>query len=109
MMNTYSVIFTPRAEHQLDELYQYIADHSGEARADDYVGGIVADCQSLATFPERGTRRGDIRPNLRIKSYAKRVVIAFSVDTASKTVVIYGVFYGGQNYEALLNDTDNDA
>jgi toxin ParE1/3/4 len=49
-MQHYTVIFTPRAERQLDSLYAYIADAGGEARADEYVGGIVADCLSLATF-----------------------------------------------------------
>jgi hypothetical protein len=33
-----------------------IADKTGEARAERFVGGIVADCLSLSTFPERGTR-----------------------------------------------------
>jgi len=107
-MKQYTVIFTPRAERQLDELYQYIADNSGDARADNYIGRIIDDCLSLTTFPERGTKRDDIRPNLRIKSYAKRVTIAFSVNTASNIVAIHGVFYGGQDFETLLHDTDND-
>ncbi len=54
-MKPYAVIFTPRAEGQLDSLYAYIADHSEEARTDSFVSGIVADCLSLSTFPERGT------------------------------------------------------
>jgi plasmid stabilization system protein ParE len=64
-MKHYTVVFTPRAERQLNTLYVRIADHGGQARADNYVGGIVADCLSLSTFPERGTKRDDIRPNLR--------------------------------------------
>ena len=107
-MQQYSVIFTPRAERQLDELYLYIAEHDGETLADNYVTGIIDDCLSLTTFPERGVKRDDIRPNLRIKNYAKRTIIAFSIDTTSKIVVIHGVFYGGQNYEPLLHDSDND-
>jgi plasmid stabilization system protein ParE len=75
MTKRYTVVFTPRAERQLDNLYTYIADHSEEARADSFVSGIVADCLSLSTFPERGTKRDDIRPNLRIMGYARRVTI----------------------------------
>ena len=63
-MQHYAVIFTPRAERQLTSLYGYIADQSGDARADSFVGNIVADCLSLSTFPQRGTKRDDIRPNL---------------------------------------------
>jgi len=47
----YAVIFTPRAERQLAHLYGYIADQSGEARAENYVGKIVAACHALSTSP----------------------------------------------------------
>lgn len=101
-MKPYTVVFTPRAEHQFASLYAFIADVSGEARAEKFVGEIMADCLSLATFPERGTRRDDIRPNLRTKGYARRATIAFSVDTTKAVVAVHGVFYGGQNFEPLL-------
>jgi len=107
-MKRYAVIFTPRAERQLDSLYAYIAAHGGELRADNYVSGIVADCQSLATFPERGTMRDDVRPNLRIMGHARRVTIAFSVNITTEIVAIHGVFYGGQDFEPVLRDSDSD-
>jgi plasmid stabilization system protein ParE len=107
-MRRYEVVFTPRAKRQLDALYAYIADDSGEARAEKFVGGIVENCLSLSTFPERGNKRDDIRPNLRIKGYAKSVAIAFSVDVANATVAIHGVFYGGHDYEESLREADND-
>ena len=100
----YAVVFTPRAKGQLDVLYAYIADNSNEERAEKFVSGIVDDCLSLSTFPERGTKRDDIRVNLRVKSYAKRVAIAFSIDALNAIVAIHGVFYGGQNYERLLHE-----
>ena len=74
-MKRYTVIFTPRAERQLNALYVRIADDKGPATADNYIGGIVADCKSLSTFPDRGTKHDEIRPNLRTKGYAKRVTI----------------------------------
>jgi toxin ParE1/3/4 len=107
-MKRYAVIFTIRAESQLDSLFTYIADHSSEARADGFVSGIVAACMSLAAFPERGRKRDDIRPNLRTKGYKRLVTIAFSVDTKTETVAIHAVFYGGQDFEQLLRDADRD-
>jgi toxin ParE1/3/4 len=103
-MKDYTVVFTPRAERQLRSLHAYIADRSGEARADTFVAGIVTDCLALSTFPERGTLRADIRPNLRIKGYKRRVTIAFSVDRVRDAVVVHGIFYGGQDFEASLGD-----
>ena len=107
-MKRHRVVFTPRAERQLQELYSFIAENGGETRAGAFVGGLLADCQSLATFPERGTKRDDIRPNVRVKGYKRRVSIAFSVDPVSVMVVIHGVFYGGQDFESLLSDTTTD-
>lgn len=103
-MQRYAVVFTPRAQGQLDTLYATIAADAGEPRADNYVGGIVEACLSLATFPERGTKRDDIRPDLRTMGYARRVTIAFLVDVAANTVAIHGVFYGGQDFERSLGD-----
>lgn len=57
-------------------------------------------------MPLRGTRRDDVRPGLRITNYRKRAVIAFS---AVKSVVsILGVYYGGQDYESLLQADDDE-
>lgn len=106
-MKPYAIVFTPRAERQLNTLDTRIADECGEAGTDNSIEGIVADCLSLSTFPERGTKRDDIRPVLRTKGYAKRVTIAFSVDVSTGIVAIHGVFYGGQDFEHSLRDVDS--
>jgi toxin ParE1/3/4 len=107
-VKAYTVFFTPRAEGQLEDLYADIAQHSSVARAESFVGAVVADCLSLSTFPERGTKRDDIRPNLRTKGYARRVTIAFSVNVSTGVVAIHGILYGGQDFEMLLRETDSD-
>ena len=96
------VIFTPAAERQVERLYRYIADQASEQRAADYVERIVAHCRGLANFPERGTRRDDILPGLRIVGFERRITIALLVEPGQ--VVIQGVLYGGRNYEVLLKD-----
>jgi toxin ParE1/3/4 len=96
----YNVVFTPEAEEQLVALYRYIAAAASPEIAVRYTGAIVTFCEGLHTFPLRGTRRDDIRPGLRITNYKKRAAIAFDVDT--ERVFIFGVFYGGQDYETAL-------
>jgi plasmid stabilization system protein ParE len=96
---SYSVVFTPEAEAQILELYGYIAAEASPEIAARFTDGIVAYCESFSTFPNRGNRREDIRPGLRVTSYRRRVAIAFHVD--EDRVNIIGVFYGGQNYESL--------
>ncbi len=68
-----TVRFRPAAEADLIELYGYIAERSGRARAGDYIDRIEAACLSLADFPERGTRRDDLRPGLRVIGFERRV------------------------------------
>jgi hypothetical protein len=36
------------------------------------------------------------------------VTIAFSVNVVTDTVAIQGIFYGGQDFETALRDTDGD-
>ena len=50
--------------------------------------------------------RDDVRPGPRITNYKKRAVIAFDVD--NELVSIIGVFYGGQDYETILQDDSED-
>ncbi|HUW99174.1 MAG TPA: hypothetical protein VMV40_10135 [Acidiferrobacter sp.] len=68
--------------------------------ADRYTGALVMYCEGSHTFPRRCARRDDIRPGLRVTNYKKRAVIAFDVD--AERVSIIGVFYGGQDYETVL-------
>jgi plasmid stabilization system protein ParE len=101
---TYTVRFSLEAQDQLDELESFISMRSSAVVAADYVDAIVAYCESLETFPERGIRRDDLMDGLRITNFRHRVVIAFLVDVQLQTVSIVGVFYGGRDYEALLSD-----
>ncbi len=94
------VVFTPLAERQVDALYRYVSAHAGGSRAEGYIGRIVAFCQTLGSFSQRGTRRDDLFKGLRTIGFERRVTIAFMV--TSDAVLIEGVFYGGQDFEATF-------
>jgi plasmid stabilization system protein ParE len=98
----YRIIFSPEAEEQLASLYSYIATTASPDIAARYTESIVKYCESLRTFPHRGVRRDDLRPGLRITNYKTRTTIAF--DVTGNLISIIGVFYGGRNYENLLQD-----
>lgn len=100
---SYTILFSPEAEQQLAAIEGYIAAAASSiSAAARYVDSIVTHCESLVTFPQRGQRRDDLMPGLRISHYRGRSIIAFLVDTDAETVSIVGVFYGGQDYETLL-------
>jgi toxin ParE1/3/4 len=96
------VIFTPLAERQIDALHFYIASHASENLADSYVRRIVAFCEGLTTFPLRGTVRDDLMAGLRTVGFERRATIAFVV--SNNAILIEGVFYGGQDFEASFRE-----
>lgn len=79
------------------ELYEFIANASGPNRALGYIERIEDWCKSLQTFPERGNRRDDIRPVLRVMGFEHRVSIAFQV--GADTVTILRILYAGREME----------
>lgn len=101
-MKAYRVVFSPEAEEQLIELYRYIARAASATIAKRFTDAIVAHCEDFADLPLRGRQRDDIRRGLRITSFRRRVVIAYAV--FSEVVTIFGVFYGGQDFETLLRE-----
>ena len=94
------ITFRPHAESDLFRLYDYIADESGHEIAGSYIDRIEAACMALESFPERGTRRDDLRRGLRTVGFERRATIAFEVKRTE--VIIVRVFYGGQDFERAL-------
>ena len=104
---TWKVVFSRRSQAQLLALNERLAMLAGTTIADSYTDAIAEFCHSLTTFPQRGMRRDDLRPGLRVTNYRKRVVIAFAVDVDSEHVAILAIFHGGQDYEAAMSEPDH--
>lgn len=98
---TRRVVYSPRAQEQLTDLYTWIAEESGyPEHAAGYVAAILDYCDELVVFPCIGVARDDRRPGLRTIGFRRGVVIAFAV--TEETVEVLGVFYGGREYETLI-------
>jgi len=96
------IIYTRQAEDQLHALFIQIASAASPEIAARYTDAIMRQCESLSTFPARGSLRNDIRPGIRGFGFRSRVLIAF--DIAEDVVTIHGIFYGGQNLEAIFEE-----
>ena len=96
----YRIVFTPEARDQLDYLHSYISATADVETASKFANGVIDHIASLSEFPERGTPRDDLRPGLRALAWRRRVTIAFVVEEAE--VVVIGIFYGGRDFETLL-------
>jgi toxin ParE1/3/4 len=100
---TFEVIFRPRAESDLFNLYTHIAYDSGsEDIAFAFVSKLEAACLSLAEFPERGVPRDDVVKGLRILPVERRSVIAYFV--AGDRVEIAAIFHGGQDWQVFFGE-----
>jgi toxin ParE1/3/4 len=105
---SYTVEFSLKAVGQIEALYEYIAAEASPLVAKRYTEAIVDYCEGMQTFPHRGTVRDDVRPGLRVTNYKGSAVIAFAVDDAATVVSIVGVYYGGQDYESVLQVQRDD-
>lgn len=99
-MKEYAVIFSPEAEEDLVNLYEYIAAAASPSVAFGYIERIEELCNVLSTVPLGGTSRDDIRPGLRTIGFERRATIAYRV--TETRVEILRVFYGGQNWETKV-------
>lgn len=93
------LIIRQRARIDLLGIFQFIAEDSPE-RALTFVESIEARCELLRDFPEQGHARDDLQPGIRILPFGRSVVVAYSI--RAKTVEVERVFYGGQDFEALI-------
>jgi toxin ParE1/3/4 len=99
------VIFRPQAEADLQALYRYIAEASGLGIAGGYIARIEIACMSLATFPNRGTKRDDLAPGLRTIAFERRITIAYRV--LKTRVEILTIAYGGRDFESDFSGDGN--
>lgn len=89
------VLFSTRAQADVDDLYDDIADSAGHPIADASIARRDRYVRSLGDCPERGTRHDHVRPGLRITSFERRVTIAFTV--SEDAVVILRLLYAGRS------------
>lgn len=90
----FRVTFSKEARKDLSEIEDYIAERSGEQRAENYAQAIRNTCQSLDRFPQRGriTEQG-----FRVIGHHRRTNILFVIDEGEVTII--GIHYGGRDIE----------
>jgi plasmid stabilization system protein ParE len=96
------VTFSDEAVRDLQNLFDFLAPAAGEAVARSYIERLFEYCRDCGLFPERGTRRDDLRPGLRLLGYRRRATIALAV--LEDRVVILRVLHRGRDVETLVAD-----
>ncbi|PBC08368.1 type II toxin-antitoxin system RelE/ParE family toxin [Mesorhizobium sp. WSM3859] len=98
------VVYSLDAGDDLDRIYTIVAEASSPITADGYDRRIRAFCERLEHGSERGKRRDDVRPGLRVVGFERRIAVAFIVEP--ERVVILRLFYGGANWSDVLAGDD---
>jgi toxin ParE1/3/4 len=100
-MKQLPVIYSDDARQDLDVIFAIVLEMSASIRtAENYVRRIEAACRDTGSLPYGGVPRDGIIDGLRIVPFKKRAVIAYIVKDGA--VLILKVFYGGEDYQAIL-------
>jgi plasmid stabilization system protein ParE len=100
-MKRRTVVYTPEAQADLLQIYDAARAGAGPNSAYAYVRRLKAYCDGFDLAGERGSKRGEIRPGLRVAGFERRVAITFTVDETE--VVILRILYGGRDLEGLMS------
>lgn len=100
---TFRVLLSEDAERDIEDIYDFVADRDGVARADGLLVALEAVCESLAELPERGNIPKELASigidefrETRYKPYR----IIYRIDGGQ--VIVYGVFDGRRDMQSLL-------
>jgi plasmid stabilization system protein ParE len=95
------VVFRPRAEKDLLDIYAFIAADNSMA-AMEFIRRLRQICHGLEDMPERGAPREDFAPGVRILVFERRVTIAYRV--VKDRVQILRLFYAGRNTPSVFRE-----
>lgn len=94
------VVFSPEAQADLAGIYDFLAGAAAPSVALNYIERLEGYCAGMALGSERGHRRDDVRPGLRIVGFERRITIAFTV--SANAVTILRILYAGRDWENEL-------
>lgn len=94
------VIRTPRANLDLIEIWNYVAEAS-EERADKVIDEIGERCRMLAHYPEAGRTRHEVLINVRSFAVGKYVVFYQAIDTG---IEVLRVLHGSRDVSTAFDE-----
>lgn len=99
----YEVVLTEDAQRDLEEIYDYIAEHDAPAKADHVLGAIEKLLGTLTTFPERSAITKELL-SFGIREYRETYFKPYRViyRVINRHVYVYLIVDGGRDMPALL-------
>jgi toxin ParE1/3/4 len=94
------IVFLSSAEEDLEQIYDWIADLADPHTAFSYIGRIEEACETLSSFPSRGTPRDDLAPGVRTISFEGQATIVYKVER--RLVRIIHVLHRGRDPSGIF-------
>ena len=100
---SYEVALTRDAEHDLEDIYRYIAEHDSPSSADHVLDRLLQATEALRTFPDRGSCPKELR-SLGISEYRQVFFKPYRLiyRVHAQQVVIYIVADSRRDMHSLL-------
>jgi plasmid stabilization system protein ParE len=98
----YRIVISPQSNKDLDDIFHFIARSGFPENAAGFTEDIMTFCESLHTFPHRGTAHPGVKKGLRTIGFHKQVCIVFRVDEENQIVTIVRILHGKQNLKKAL-------
>ena len=102
-MKRFEVLLTGDAVRDLEEIFEYIAEHDDPSKAGHVLDRIEDVMQSLATFPERGSHPKELL-QLGIRDYRQTYFKPYRViyRVVGQCVYVYLIVDGRRDLQTLL-------
>ena len=102
-MKRFEVLLTEDASRDLEEIFDYIAEHDDPAKAGPVLARIEEVVASLATFPDRGSHPKELLA-LGIREYRQTFFKPYRViyRIVDKRVYVYLIVDGRRDMQTLL-------
>ena len=103
MAGAYRVLLTEGAEHDLDAIYDYIAESNETSNADYVLSRLMATAEQLSSFPHRGSYPRELL-NIGIKEYRQVFFKPYRLiyRIVGKQVVVYMIADSRRDLQSLL-------
>lgn len=100
----YEVLVTESAEHDLEEIYDHIAEFDSPGKADYVLSRLLETADRLAAYPDRGPHPKELQA-LGIREYRQTFFKPYRLiyRVTGKQVVIYLIADGRRDMQSLLS------
>ena len=95
------VHFRPKAEEDLNDIWDYTVLNWSQEQATSYLEGLEAAVNLLREFPESVRLREEFTPSIRAYSYRSHLVIFTSDDTR---IEVIRVLHARSNWQVLFSE-----